>query len=148
MKYLAFVVGVALLASCSVEEPVLFADGSRTQLSQWSDKHLVINYWAEWCAPCRHEIPEFNQLHVDRDEHGVVVLGVNYDGIADVKLTELIDKMGIEFPTLVDDPQVRYGYERAETLPMTVIINPVREVQKILIGPQTASSIHAAVLAN
>jgi len=63
-------------------------------------------------------------------------------------LTELIDKMGIEFPTLVDDPQVRYGYERAETLPMTVIINPAREVQKILIGPQTASSIHAAVLAN
>src|SRR5690606_11211450 len=42
---------------------------------QW----LVINYWAEWCAPCRKEIPELNALpeHID----GVRVLGVNFDGL-------------------------------------------------------------------
>lgn len=148
MKYIAALIAVALLGSCSVDEQVLFADGSRTQMSHWSDRYLVINYWAEWCAPCRHEIPELNQLHTDRVKHGLVMLGVNYDGIAGEKLTGLIDRMGIEFPTLIEDPQLRYGYDRAETLPMTVIINPQRQVHKILIGPQTASSIQAAVLAN
>ena len=38
----------------------------------------IINYWAIWCAPCREEIPELNEL--DRSTE-LVVLAVNYDGI-------------------------------------------------------------------
>ena len=140
------VVFVAAFAGCSPEPQVQFADVTQTQLSHWDDRWLVINYWAEWCAPCRHEIPELNELHEERVGNGLVVLGVNYDGLVQPKLGEVIDRMDIQFPVLMHDPQVQYGYERPQTLPMTVIINPAREVHDVLMGPQTATSIKAALM--
>ena len=122
-----------------------FADGSKTQLSHWDGRRLVINYWAEWCALCRHEIPELNELHESRVANGLVVLGVNYDGLSQPKLGEVIERMDIQFPVLAQDPQQQYGYPRAEQLPMTVLLNPAREVHEVLMGPQTATSIKAAL---
>ena len=117
-----------LLTACSPEAPVRFADGSFTQSSHWDGRWLVINYWAEWCAPCRDEIPELNELHHARVNHGLVMLGVNWDGLQREKLTAVIERMGIEFPVLSEDPYLQYGYERAQQLPVTVLINPERVV--------------------
>ncbi len=136
---------VGSLSACSTGEQVVLADGSRTQMSHWEGRFLVINYWAEWCAPCRHEIPQFNDLHDSRVAHGLVMLGVNYDNLEGDKLMGVIDRMEIEFPVLATDPQQRYGYDRPLTLPTTVIISPERDVHEVLIGPQTSASILAAL---
>ncbi|MEM7000005.1 MAG: TlpA disulfide reductase family protein [Pseudomonadota bacterium] len=133
-----------LLIGCTGEQ-VHFADGTQTQLSHWDGRWLVINYWAEWCGPCRHEIPELNELHEDRVSHGVVVLGVNWDRVAGAKLAEVIQRMEIGFPTLRDDPAVQYGFDQPMQLPATVIISPERTVERILVGPQTAKSILASI---
>ena len=146
MKVPVLITFLVFVCSCSMDEQVLFADGTQTQMSHWQDRWLVINYWAEWCAPCRHEIPELNDLHAGRVEHGLVVLGVNYDGLAQPKLGDVIGRMDIKFPVLLNDPQLRYGYERAVHLPVTVLINPQRDVHEILVGPQTKASIMAAML--
>ena len=137
------VVCLLSLGACSSGEQVYFADGSRTQLEHWDDRWLVINYWAEWCAPCREEIPELNELHHERVQHGLVVLGVNWDGVTGEKLASVIDRMQIEFPTLKDDPHLKYGFDKAQQLPATVLISPEREVAAVLMGPQTQASILA-----
>ena len=80
---------VVLSAGCGGEQ-VYFHDGEKTQLSHWDGRWLVVNYWAEWCAPCRTEIPELNELHHDRVNHGLVVLGVNWDGFTGEKLAGMI----------------------------------------------------------
>jgi len=140
------VLGALLFATaCSPSEQIFFADGTHTQLAHWQGRWLVINYWAEWCAPCRHEIPQLNALHTDRVANGLVVLGVNYDDLAQPKLGQVIERMDIGFPVLMRDPQLKYGYERAQQLPMTVLINPQRQVHDVLVGPQTAASIRAAL---
>ena len=106
---------------------------------------MAINYWAEWCVPCRDEIPELNALHHDREATGLAILGVNYDGISGESLATLATDMGIEFPVLVSDPIDRFGYPRPNVLPTTVIIGPDNSVHDILIGPQTRESLlHAA----
>jgi thiol-disulfide isomerase/thioredoxin len=146
MKVPVYVACLLFICSCSMDEQVQFADGTQTQMSHWQERWLVINYWAEWCAPCRHEIPELNDLHAGRVEHGLVVLGVNYDGLAQPKLGDVIQRMDIKFPVLLNDPQLRYGYERPVHLPVTVLIDPQREVHEVLVGPQTKASIMAAML--
>jgi len=133
--------GVVLLlmvamSGCEVPEQVLLADGRGVQFSHWEDRWLVINYWAEWCAPCRKEIPELNRLHAERAASGVVVLGVNYDGLTGESLADLVEEMGIEFPVLVADPRLKWGVDQPAVLPSTLIINPAGELQQVLVGPQ------------
>ena len=82
---------------------------------------MAINYWAEWCIPCREEIPELNALHRDREATGLAILGVNYDGISGESLAALTAEMEIEFPVLVPDPFERFGYDVPRMLPTTVM---------------------------
>lgn len=117
-------------------DKVALADGSRVAFEHWDGRWLVINYWAEWCAPCRKEIPELNLLHSERATTGAVVLGVNYDGLAGEKLSTLVEEMGIEFPVLVEDPRLRWGADLPAVLPSTLIIDPSGALSRVLVGPQ------------
>jgi thiol-disulfide isomerase/thioredoxin len=33
-------------------------NGSDTSFGKLQGKWIVVNYWADWCAPCIKEIPE------------------------------------------------------------------------------------------
>ncbi len=37
-------------------------NGKEVRLSDFKGRPLVINFWATWCAPCKHEIPSFVAL--------------------------------------------------------------------------------------
>jgi thiol-disulfide isomerase/thioredoxin len=43
-----------------------------------SDKILVINFWATWCAPCVKELPLFEKLQEERSDRVKVTL-INLD---------------------------------------------------------------------
>lgn len=142
MKGLCAVLFGLLLAGCQPSDMYL-ADGSEGRFDQYSGRWLLINYWAEWCGPCRKEIPELNELHHETSD--IVVLGVNYDGLTGEALTDLIATMGIEFPVLVNDPRARWQQETPAVLPTTLLINPAGELAEVLVGPQSLDSLKAAV---
>ena len=135
------------LAGCSSESSFRVADGTSMRFSDLHGEWVVLNYWAEWCAPCREEIPELNQLREQGIQQGIEirVFGVNYDGLEGTDLDGVIQRMVIEFPVLVDDPRENFGIPRAEVLPMTVVIDPSGVVKAVLSGPQTAESLLASV---
>ena len=104
------------------------------------DKLLIINYWAIWCAPCRKEIPELNELATHYADK-LTVVGVNFDGSQDDVLRSEITKLGIKFPSLIQDPRETWGLEPVSILPETLIISGDGKVLHRLIGPQTLASI-------
>ena len=133
------------LAACTdfaPKHPLRLFDGSITSPSQWRGQWVLINYWADWCGPCREEVPELNHLNDSAD--GFKVLGVNYDYLEGGELRASIDALGITFPTLLDDPQSILGYDEATVLPMTVLIAPNGTLHRVLLGPQTAQTLQAA----
>ena len=136
LKFLSVVLVMVGLAGCERSDVVQLADGGGVKFDHWDDRWLIINYWAEWCAPCRKEIPELNLLHSERSATGAVVLGVNYDGLTGEGLAALVEEMGIEFPVLVVDPRARWAVEQPAVLPSTLIINPAGELSQVLVGPQ------------
>ena len=133
------------LVGCSSEPSFRVADGSSIRFSDLHGEWVVLNYWAEWCAPCREEIPELNELRQQGSQRGVEirVLGVNYDGLEGADLNAVMQRMEIEFPVLLDDPRENFRIGRAEVLPMTVVIDPRGTVQAVLAGPQTSESLLA-----
>ena len=135
-RFSLLLVLAVLMTGCDGGDRAELADGSRVAFDRWDGRWLIVNYWAEWCAPCRKEIPELNLLHAERSGTDVVVLGVNYDGLRGDKLAGLVKEMGIEFPVLVDDPRLRWGADLPAVLPTTLIIDPEGQLSNVLVGPQ------------
>ncbi len=106
---------------------------------------MLINYWAEWCAPCREEIPELNRLHEDSADGQLVVLGVNFDGLSGEALSDLVERMDIGFPVLLDDPRARWQQPMPGVLPSTLVIDPEGKLRTVLVGPQTFETLSRAI---
>lgn len=100
----------------------------------------IINYWAIWCAPCREEIPELNEL--DRSTK-LVVLAVNYDGKTGDELASQAAEMGITFALLEQDPRATLSVARPKVLPTTLLVSPDGQVTDTLVGPQTREGLLA-----
>ncbi len=110
----------------------------QAQRGQW----VFINYWAEWCKPCRKEIPELNAFAAQRRGQ-VVVLGVNFDNPEPDELQRQIRAMDIAFPQLSQDPAATLGFERPAVLPATYIFDPEGAYRGVMVGPQTEATLSA-----
>lgn len=134
--------GALVLGGCSSEK--------------WHDQHgealapvdlegrwVVVNYWAEWCAPCLHELPEFNQLAANRSD--VLVLGVNFDGVKGDELKELSERMDIRFQVMGEDFEQSMKLEKPQVLPTTYVFDPQGELRHRLAGPQTEETLLAVL---
>jgi thiol-disulfide isomerase/thioredoxin len=132
------------VASCA---PVDFeyADGSAGRYADWRGHWVYVNYWAEWCAPCRYEIPQLNTFRQSIGEQQAIVVGVNFDGIDGAPLQALMKRMKIEFPVMTTDPRQRFGYEMPSVLPTTIVIDPKGKVSATLVGPQTEATLRAVM---
>lgn len=131
-----------MLSACERIEP--FGPdqyGVEVPASLLAEQWLVINYWAEWCAPCRKEIPELNRVHSELQDKGVRVLGVNYDQLQGAALLADSQLLGIEFPVLSVDPAQRFNLPAVQGLPATYIVNAQGRLVRQLRGEQTAQSI-------
>ncbi len=102
---------------------------------------FVLNYWAEWCSPCRTEIPQLNVLAEQLKGQKISVFGVNFDNVQGEELKSASEKLGIRFTVLAQDPADRFELPRSEALPVTYIIDDKGKVREQLMGEQTAAGV-------
>jgi thiol-disulfide isomerase/thioredoxin len=114
-------------------------ESSTSELEGLQGQWVVINYWAQWCAPCIEEIPELNRLNQEYAQ--VTVLGVNYDGASGEELEQQRQKLGVTFTSLKSDPAAQLGISRPAVLPTTLILDPNGQLVATLVGPQTLTSL-------
>jgi len=147
---------IVLVGGCEQKPTTRVPTTAGTTVDLAGSDWLVVNYWAEWCGPCRHEIPELNELDGATLAPGgigdetataassavlISVLGVNYDGLLDEKLAEVSKRMDITFGVLATDPRERWQQPAPTVLPSTYLIAPGGEFVETLIGPQTRAGI-------
>jgi len=66
-------------------------DGKKHRHSDYDGQYVLVNYFAEWCAPCLKEVPELSKLNQIKPDN-VVLFAVSYDNLSDDKLNELQQK--------------------------------------------------------
>ncbi len=129
-----------LLVGCA-EDYGVDQHGRKVTAEQLEGQWLVINYWAEWCGPCRTEIPELNALAEQLKGKQAQVIGVNFDALQSEALSKAADTMGIRFTVLAQDPGERFQLPRSEALPVTYLVDPKGQVRERLMGEQTAAGL-------
>jgi peroxiredoxin len=109
-------------------------NGDTFRLSDHRGEIIVLNFWATWCPPCRQEIPGFIALQEEFEEQSVTFVGVslNKDGFSSVR--PYAEKMGINYPLVVDDGSVAPQYGGIRILPSTVLIGPEGAIQHRKVG--------------
>jgi peroxiredoxin len=74
--------------------------GKDVRLSQYTGQVVLLNFWATWCVPCKHEIPALTALYRDYKKRGFVVLGVSVDSeIRAIK--PFAREMKMNYPVLI-----------------------------------------------
>ena len=121
--------------------------GQKVAAERLDGQWLVINYWAEWCGPCRVEIPELNTLAEQLKGQSVGVFGVNFDGVQGEELKSASEKLGIKFTVLAQNPEGIFEIPRSEALPVTYIIDDKGKVREQMLGEQTAEGVMARLKA-
>lgn len=101
-----------------------------------SNRRVLVNLWAGWCAPCRQEMPLLAHYAATQDGQGVAVVGIAEDDAAYV--ADFLRKSPAGYQTLLDDAQwrasTRLGNARG-LLPFTALIDANGRLLKTRTGP-------------
>ncbi|MBC3271973.1 TlpA family protein disulfide reductase [Pseudomonas sp. SWRI81] len=140
------ILGALMLGGCGNDYGI-DQNGQKVASERLDKQWVVLNYWAEWCGPCRTEIPELNHLAEELKSKSVGVFGVNFDNVQGEELKSASEKLGIKFTVLAQDPAELFDLPRSEALPVTYIIDNKGKVREQLLGEQTAAGVMAKLKA-
>lgn len=118
-------------------------DGGTVTLADF-DGPLVVNYFAAWCAPCRAELPEFEEVSLETAGE-VTFVGVSRDNVTDSWLS-LIDETGVTFPTVYEgNVQGSFVFLEANAMPTTVFVSADGTVERIWGGALTDDKLRELI---
>jgi thiol-disulfide isomerase/thioredoxin len=110
--------------------------GKPTSIATWRGKSLIINFWATWCAPCRHEIPLLQSIRREWLDRNLEVVGIAVD-YRD-KVVAYADELKISYPLLIGEDDAldvarAFGVD-SPAFPFTVFTDQRGEVVALYVG--------------
>ena len=128
-----------IVISCQNNDIEIF-NGPDTNLNKLNGNWIVINYWADWCAPCIKEIPELNEFA--KENNDLLVFTFNFDQLDEDDLKPVAQKFNIEVPSIVTHPRDIWGIQTPPAVPATFFINPDGDLALSLFRPQTKDDLN------
>ena len=105
-----------------------------TTLNPIPGKLLMINVWATWCAPCRHEMPSLQRLFHRLGSDRLELVGMTVDMDEHVVREYLIENK-ILFPSFLDRKStVVNGVFGIRVFPSTFFLGPDGSLLKVVEG--------------
>jgi thiol-disulfide isomerase/thioredoxin len=118
------------------------SDGGVFRLDEQRGQVVVINFWATWCMPCRHEIPALNALHA----RGVRIVGLAVDPLPLGTVGAQARGLGIRYPVGKAAPGVAERLE-IRMVPSTYVVGRNGTLTLASSGVVSAAELDAAVAA-
>lgn len=131
-----------IILSCQRNDIEVF-NGPDTSLDKLNGNWVVINYWADWCAPCIKEIPELNNFAQENKDLKVYTFNFDYLQVDD--LEPIANKFNIMVPSLVTHPRDIWGIQTPPAVPATFFINPNGQLTLSLFRPQTKDDLNKII---
>jgi thiol-disulfide isomerase/thioredoxin len=147
-RLVAVLIGVMLLVLTACEKPppplnikvgqtlpeVAVKDLHRkpATLALATGKVLVVNVWATWCGPCRHEMPSLDRLAQSLDPERFAVVGLSVD-TDDHVVREFLIEREVGFENYMDpEMTIANSIFGIRAFPSTLIFGPNGRLLKVI----------------
>ncbi len=99
-------------------------------------KPLVVNVWAQWCGPCKTELPYFEEFAARAgDRVTVLALHAKEGGTNPFFPLTLLTEIGVRLPSVLDpDGRVAAAITAPRVFPSTVFLRPDGTIAKVYPG--------------
>jgi thiol-disulfide isomerase/thioredoxin len=141
-----FVLGAGLLRMQRDHLPVpavqlATLDGAGVDLAAARDRPLVINLWATWCPPCRHELPTLIAAQAAHPEVQFVYVNAGED--AEI-ITRYLDRSGQRLAPVALDPEQQVARRLGSSgLPTTLFYDADGRLAAVHLGALNRASLAA-----
>lgn len=109
-------------------------DGGLVQLSSFKGKVVLLDFWAEWCGPCKIAAPTVISLYKNYKDKGLIVFGVNLDDKKDIeKVMSYVKNEKIPYPILLEGFPVASKYG-VTGIPKFVLIDKEGKIAFEIVG--------------
>ena len=118
-------------------------NNKNVSLSQYKNKWLLVNFWATWCAPCREEIPELNELFKNNKDIHIIAIAID-----EIKaVNKFLIKTPIDYESLISNDMQGLKISKSlgndkGVLPFTVLIKPNGKIQEVFFGKLNMKSLN------
>jgi thiol-disulfide isomerase/thioredoxin len=130
-------------ASAGIPGAPLLSDlaGSPFVSASFDDRIVLVNFWATWCAPCRKEMPDLDELQNRFDPDKFTVVGIAADEMAEVR--NYLDEVPVDYPIYVGDPDQVFAWSealgnRVVGLPFSALLDHTGTVRWVKAGGRIA----------
>ena len=128
-----------IIISCQNNDIDVY-NGPDSSIDKLNGNWIVINYWADWCAPCIKEIPELNEFANENED--LLVYTFNFDQLDEEELAPIAKRFNIQVPSLISHPRDIWGIQTPPAVPATFFINPNGNLVLSLFRPQTKDALN------
>jgi cytochrome c biogenesis protein CcmG/thiol:disulfide interchange protein DsbE len=113
-------------------------NGRDVRLADFTGRPLVLNFWATYCPPCKHEIPSFVELVEKYKDQNLTILGISTDDSPE-DLKKFAAEFKINYPVLVGlgHDEMLERYDASMLIPVTWFIKKDGTVALKHAGTQT-----------
>lgn len=132
---------------------ISFSDGEGNSftIANWRGRTVLLNLWATWCPPCRHEMPFLEDLEVRLGGENFEVVTVSIDLKSTTKPKAFFSEIGLKALKFYWDGTSKiFADLKKENLafgmPTTVLINDEGMALGVLNGPAAWNSDEAIAL--
>lgn len=122
-------------------------DGQEFDLSQYKGRLLMINIWADWCQPCRMEMPDLDRIAREYQDKvllvGLLLEGGKVEGNRVVRdehsidlAKKVVEELKITYPNIVPD-EILYTLMaklNVQALPTTWFVNGEGQIIRVETG--------------
>lgn len=125
-------------------------DTDRTiSLDDFAGEVVVINVWGQWCAPCRTEIAQLQQVYQATRDQGVAFLGIDVrDNNIDAPRDFIVDR-GVTYPSIYDPAMrtmIAFGGRYPTTvIPSTIVLDREHRVAAVFLRELLAEDLQPVV---
>jgi len=114
-------------------------------LEDYDGEIVVLNSWGQWCAPCRAEADDLQEIHTELQKRNLgTVLGINVRDYNPQVSNDFLEDNGLKYPSIYDPPfktAAALGGVPTSVVPTTIVLDKQHRPATVFLRSITAKDV-------